>query len=146
MLYLCPVYRKIILQQNVILMTNGFNPNSASNTLDILDKEIPKLKDKIDSVQLCFTTDPFMLGYSEISEVSLKIIKKLNDNNIKCIILTKGLLPKNLSDFSPNNEYGITLVSLDEEYRKKMEPGASPYKDRIDSLQALNKAGCKNLG
>ena len=118
-------------------------PQLASNTLDILDKEIPKLKDKIDSVQLCFTTDPFMIGYSEISEVSLKIIEKLNENNIKCIILTKGLLPSTLSDYSPNNEYGITLVSLDEEYRIKMEPGASPYKDRIDSLRVLNRKGCK---
>ena len=35
-------------------------PCLVSNTLDLLDKEIPRLKDKIESVQLCFTTDPFI--------------------------------------------------------------------------------------
>ena len=33
-------------------------PYLASNTLALLDKEIPKLKNKIKMVQLCFTTDP----------------------------------------------------------------------------------------
>ena len=35
-------------------------PYLVSNTLELLDKEIPRLKDKIQSVQLCFSTDPFM--------------------------------------------------------------------------------------
>ena len=68
-------------------------PYLVSNTLEILDKEIPRLKSKIKSVQLCFTTDPFMYGYSEIEEMSLAAIKKLNDAGIKCTVLTKGLLP-----------------------------------------------------
>ena len=42
-------------------------PYLVENTLDLLDKEIPRLKNKIKSVQLCFTTDPFMYGYDEIS-------------------------------------------------------------------------------
>ena len=36
------------------------SPVLVSNTLELLDKEIPRLKSKIQSVQLCFTTDPFM--------------------------------------------------------------------------------------
>ena len=39
------------------------NPKLVENTLELLDTEIPKLKNKIRSVQLCFTTDPFMVGY-----------------------------------------------------------------------------------
>ena len=58
-------------------------PYLVSNTLEILDKEIPRLKDKIKSVQLCFTTDPFMVGYPEIEKMSLDVIKKLNDAGIK---------------------------------------------------------------
>ena len=118
-------------------------PKLAENTLEILDKEIPKLKDKIKSVHLCFTTDPFMYGYDEVSEMSIKIIKKLNANNIKCTVLTKGILPIDLSDFSKDNEYGITLISLDEAYREKMEPGAAPIKKRIQALKNLSKKGCK---
>ena len=46
-------------------------PKIVSNTLELLDKEIPRLKDKIKCVQLCFTTDPFMYGYDEIARLSL---------------------------------------------------------------------------
>ena len=118
-------------------------PKLVSNALELLDKEIPKFKDKIQSVQLCFTTDPFMYKYPEITEMSLKCIKKLNENDIKCTALTKGILPKELSNFSKNNEYGITLISLNEDFRKEMEPGSAPYKDRIDALRYLHNKGCK---
>ena len=52
-------------------------PRLVSNTLEILDREIPKLKEKIKSVQLCFTTDPFMYGYDEIKKMSLAAMRKL---------------------------------------------------------------------
>lgn len=118
-------------------------PKLVENTLELLDKEIPKLKDKIKSVQLCFTTDPFMTNYPEVSEMTLKAIKKLNNANIPCNVLTKGILPIELSNFSKKNEYGITLISLDENYRIKAEPNASPYQDRIKALKNLHELGCK---
>lgn len=118
-------------------------PYLVSNTLEILDKEIPRLKDKIKSVQLCFTTDPFMVGYPEIEKMSLDVIKKLNAAGIKCTVLTKGILPVSLAECSKENEYGITLISLDEEYRERMEPGSAPYKDRLKALKKLHDKGCK---
>ena len=118
-------------------------PKLAENALEILDKEIPKLKDKIESVQLCFSTDPFMYGYDEVSRMSIEIIKKLNGAGIKCTALTKGILPIELAQLSLENEYGITLVSLDEGFRNKMEPNTAPYKERIAALRALHDAGCK---
>ena len=72
-------------------------PKLVENSLEILDKEIPKLKDQIKSVQLCFTTDPFMYGYDEVSQMSISIIQKLNANTIKCTVLTKGVLPIELA-------------------------------------------------
>ena len=48
-----------------------------------------------------------------------------------------------LAQLSPENEYGITLVSLDEGFRKEMEPNTAPYRERIASLRALHDAGCK---
>lgn len=118
---------------------NWLEPRLVSNTLEILDKEIPKLKAKIKSVQLCFTTDPFMYGYNEISTMSLAAIKKLNDANIKCTVLTKGVLPIELAQYSHDNEYGITLISLNEKYRQKNEPGAASYVERLTSLKALHE-------
>lgn len=119
------------------------HPFLVSNTLELLDKEIPELKNKIQSVQLCFTTDPFMYGYPEIQKMSLAAIRRLNLDNIKCCVLTKGLLPMELMDLYAENEYGITLISLDEDYREKTEPGAAPYADRLASLKALHDVGCK---
>ena len=118
-------------------------PYLVSNTLEILDEEIPKLKDKIKSVHMCFTTDPFMVDYPEIKSMSLSVIKKLNDAGIKCTVLTKGLLPIELAKCSKDNEYGITLISLDEDYRKKMEPGSAKYEDRLKALKKLHEKGCK---
>lgn len=118
-------------------------PSLVSNTLELLDKEIPKLKNKIQSVHLCFTTDPFMYQYPEIQQMSLAAIKKLNENGIKCSILTKGILPIELAVLSKENEYGITLISTNETFIKRMEPGSAPIKMRIDALKQLHNAGCK---
>lgn len=119
------------------------HPYLVSNTLELLDKEIPRLKSRITSVQLCFSTDPFMYGYPEIEAMALKSIKKLNAAGIKCTALTKGILPASLAQLSPENEYGITLISLDEEYRKRMEPGAASYRERLVALRTLHDAGCQ---
>lgn len=117
-------------------------PVLVSNTLDLLDKEIPRFKNKIEHVQLCFTTDSFMYGYEDICEMSLKAIKRLNDDDIPCVVLSKGVLPLELAQLSEKNVYGITLVSLDESYRQEYEPGAAPYSERIAALKALHEAGC----
>ena len=84
-----------------------------------------------------------MVGYSEIEEMSLASIRKLNDAGIKCVVLTKGILPIQLADYSRENEYGITLISLNERYREEVEPGAAPYEDRLRALRALHDAGCQ---
>lgn len=118
-------------------------PKLVINTLDILEREIPKLRDKIASVQLCFMTDPFMYGYAEICNMSIAIINRLNAAGIKCTALTKGILPTQLETTSKCNEYGITLISLNESYRLDNEPGSAPYDLRIQSLKNLHEKGFK---
>lgn len=125
----------------VLSYEQWIKPCLVSNTLELLDKEIPRLKNKIQSVQLCFTTDPFMYGYDEIKKISIAAISKLNNAGIKCIVLTKGILPLELTTFSHDNVYGITLISLNEDYRKRMEPGSATYKDRLSALYKLHKKG-----
>jgi DNA repair photolyase len=80
-----------------------------------------------------------MHGYQEISDLSVRLITMLNDADIRCTALTKGMLPIELTSLSKKNEFGITLVSLNEYFRKKYEPGSAPYKDRINSLYNLHK-------
>jgi DNA repair photolyase len=87
-----------------------------------------------------------MYNQNQICDLSIKIINKLNTNNIRCTILTKGIFPKEIGDnngFSKNNEYGITLVSLNENFRKQFEPNTASFKDRIKSLEYLHEKGFK---
>ena len=84
-----------------------------------------------------------MNGYPEVGAMSIAAIRKLNNAGIRCTTLTKGILPLELAQLSPENEHGITLISLDESYREKMEPGAAPYADRLAALRALHDAGCR---
>lgn len=121
-------------------------PKIVSNALELLDKEIPKYKEKIKYVHLCFSTDPFMYNQPEVGELSLKIIDKLNQNRIRCTVLTKGFYPTELvsrNGLSINNEYGITLVSLEEYFRKEFEPNSASFRDRIKSLKHLHDKGFK---
>ena len=118
-------------------------PALVENTLEILDEEIPKFKSKIHMLHLCFTTDPFMYEYDEVGDMSLAAIKKLNAARIPCSVLTKGILPAEFANCSKENEYGITLVSLNEEFRRKMEPGSATFADRLAALRVLHDSGCK---
>ncbi|MEG6572119.1 radical SAM protein [[Clostridium] cellulosi] len=118
-------------------------PIIVENSVELLEREIPKLKDKIKSVHFSFTTDPFMYGYEEVAELTLKLINILNNANIKCTTLTKGILPIELAQLGKENEVGITLISLSEEYRKQYEPYSAPYNERINSLYELHKKGIK---
>lgn len=116
-------------------------PKLVSNSIELLNKELPKLKGKIKSVQLCFTTDPFMDDYPEVGEMTLKIINRINKDNVKCRILTKGTLPEYLQTTAKINEYGITLVSLDDSFKKKYEPLSTGYEERVNALKALHDKG-----
>lgn len=121
------------------------DPKLVINALDLLEQELPALKHRIGSVHLCFTTDPFMNNQPEVADLSLKIIEKLNRNDIKVTTLTKGTYPEEISrnGFSPFNEYGISLVCLDEAYRKEYEPFSATYEQRLESLKRLKQDGCK---
>lgn len=128
-------------------------PRIAVNAIDLLDKEIAKHKNEIEHfVHLCFMSDPFMYDCEteklvpEIKELTLRIIEKLNRAGIKTTTLTKGFYPDEVLDkkkFLKTNEYGITLVSLNENFKKAYEPFSAPYKARIGSLKKLAKAGLR---
>lgn len=139
----CYAYQMAKRFGNVRSYNEWIEPKIVSNALEILDKEIPKYIKDIKYVHLCFTTDPFMMGYPEVTQMSLSIIKKLNKHGIKVTTLTKGIVPEELESLSHNNEIGISLLSLNEDFRKKYEPNSSKYKDRINSLRKIHDAGIK---
>lgn len=118
-------------------------PEIVKNTMELLEKELPRFKNKIKLLHLCFTTDPFMYQHDEIAQLSLKILQRVNAEGVRCSVLTKGLLPNTLTELPLDNEYGITVVSLNNDFVNRYEPGAAPITDRTASLQALADAGKK---
>ena len=143
-----PCYAMMMAKRfgNIKTYQDWLCPILVENSLELLDKEIPKYKDDIDFVHLCFMTDPFMVGYPEIEDMTLRIIERLNQSNIRVTVLTKGLLPGKLVNrekYSDKNEYGITLVSLNEDFRKEFEPNTARYRRRLNALKKLHDAGLK---
>ena len=118
-------------------------PKVVENTMELLEKELPRFKNKIKLLHLCFTTDPFMYQHDEIAQLSLKVLQRANAEGVRCSVLTKGLLPYALTELPLDNEYGITVVSLNDDFVNQYEPGAAPITDRIASLQALADVGKK---
>jgi len=89
-----------------------------------------------------------MNGYPEVSEMSLKLITLINSHGIRCSVLTKGRLPAELSDrehFFADNLLGISLISLNEEFRKRWEPETVSFSERINALRSLHSRGCHTL-
>ncbi len=89
-----------------------------------------------------------MTGQPEVTDMSLKLIALLNAHGVACSILTKGVLPAVLADrnrFPCDNTCGISLISLDEKFRSRWEPGAAPYADRVAALKALHDNGLETL-
>ena len=147
----CYAYRDCRRYNQVKDRADWTNFKIVINALDILKKELPRWKDKIgkDFIHLCFTTDPFMYDkntnnlFTEVELLTLHIIKLINDHGLRAETLTKGFYPNGIIDFnlSTKNSYGITLSSLDEQFRLKYEGDSAPYKRRIDSLRMLHQYG-----
>ncbi|MCX6810503.1 MAG: radical SAM protein [Candidatus Berkelbacteria bacterium] len=143
-----PCYAFMIKKRCGVVKTyqEWIQPKIVENALELLDAELPKLKDKIKCVFLCFMTDPFMYKQPEITDLTLKILARLKQDDVKSTVISKGIYPKELLDksiYNENNDYGSTIVSLSEDYRKKFEPGSAPIKERIKALKRLHNAGLK---
>jgi len=140
-LYPCYAFQMAKRFGTVKTYQDWIEPKIVGNALEILNKEIPRYKKDIKSVQLSFTTDPFMMKYPEVTELSIKIINRLNSDNIKAVLLTKGVIPKECLTTKKYNEYGITVVSLDESFKNRYEPNSSTILNRIKSLKMMHDNG-----
>lgn len=118
-------------------------PQIVENAMELFERELPRFRDKIQMLHLCFTTDPFMVNHTEICQLSMELLRKANASGVKCSVLTKGILPPQLAELPLENEFGITVVSLSETFNQQYEPGAAPVKERIAALKYLSEHGCK---
>ena len=122
-------------------------PRLVVNAVELLERELGRRRERLDVVHLCLTTDPFMVGHPEVAALSLALVASLNAHGVRASVLTKGVLPAELAEvpLARGNTLGISLVSLDEGFRARFEPGAAPYRERIAALARLHAAGCRTL-
>ena len=124
-------------------------PKIVCNAVEILKKELRKYRPE--RVTLCLSTDPFMFDVKrgilipKVKELTLKIIAILNYHGIPVTTLTKGFYPDELINrkFLRQNKPGITLVSLNPDFKRMFEPYSAPYELRIESLRKMHNAGFK---
>lgn len=110
--------------------------NIVEETINQLEKEV--IKDKL--IHLCFTCDPYPLGYD--NKVTRDIIKaiKMSGNHVQ--ILTKNAKDiKRDFDLFDENDWIGTTISCDNISAQKFEPLASIPTERIKMLKIA-----KNLG
>jgi DNA repair photolyase len=117
------------------------SPRLVSNALRLAQKELPRLRGKARSVHLSFATDAFMYGHPEVTGLTLQLMRLINAYDIPVHVLTKGIIPGEALELSPLNQFGITLVSIDEHFRLRYEPGAAPYPERIAGLRRAHERG-----
>lgn len=115
-----------------------------------VDGELSRKRVKPDRIHLCFMSDPYMWDagsgapVAEVADTTTRMIEVINSHGIPVTVLTKGVYPElDLSTLHPDNQYGITVVSLNEEYRLEWEPGSAATIDRIASLKRLSDQGAR---
>jgi DNA repair photolyase len=146
--YPCYAYMMARSYGRAASMEEWRRPRLVANARELLERELSRARQKPDSVSFCLTTDPFMVGYPEVAAMSLDLIAICNAHGVACSVLTKGVLPIELADrgrFPSDNVFGSSLVSLNEGFRARWEPGAAPYAERVAALRALHDAGCRTL-
>ena len=115
-----------------------------------VDLQLSRKRTKPDRIHLSFMTDPFMWDYRtgeivpQIAEVTIALIKVINKHGIPVTVLTKGIYPDlDVGSMHEDNQYGITVVSLNDKFHESWESKSPAARDRIPALIRLAEKGAK---
>jgi DNA repair photolyase len=118
------------------------------NLAERLGRELDRRRTPVDRIHLSFITDPFMWDAEtgqpvpEFTDATLDAVRAINDRGIPVTLLTKGIYPEiDARQLHADNHYGITVVSLSEDFRQEWEPGAPPVASRIEGLRSIAEQG-----
>lgn len=114
------------------------------HVINKLKYDLREFGEDVDWVYLSFSTDPYQNNNDQMFEdITLDILEVLKDEGKNIITLTKGVINEFHSyDLYPD-WYGITLVSLAEEFRLKYEIDTKPFEERIKALENAHNNGIK---
>lgn len=113
-----------------------------------MDLEKIKMREGFDprTFYMSFISDPYMYGRPDIQDVTNIVLDRVRqfDNRIKIITLTKGFLSSKIH-YPPiiPDWYGISLVSMDEKFRREYEPGAAKFNERLAGAREMAENGSK---
>ena len=139
-------------------MEDWCKPKLVINAPELLKKELIVRDESIyrndETIQLCFTTDPFMVGYPEVQDMSIELLKEITDHHVTARVLTKGVYPDPDEADMPRfayhplktrrHEYGITVThdpNCHVHPRGIDGDGTATTAARIASLKRLHDAG-----
>ena len=118
------------------------NSNSKENVIERLEKDIKKLQSngaKVNDVFLGSITDSYQPLEREL-KLTRQVVQVLKEHEMPFTILTKSDLVLRDIDLFKNYKWcrvGVTIVSLDESFRKELEQFSSSIVSRIAALKAL---------
>ncbi|MDR2808800.1 MAG: radical SAM protein [Spirochaetaceae bacterium] len=115
---------------------------------DFLDVKIYNKKMKLDTLNgrkvLFSTVTDAYNNYEQKYQVTRKLLEQFINTNIKISILTKSdLVLRDIDIFKqiPGITVGISLNTLDDTIRKKLEPRASSIEKRLNAIKTLYTEG-----
>jgi len=132
---------------NIIPYNKWINATPRLDTPNLLTKQLKGMrdatKDSIKDIFICSACDPYQ-PLESIFEITKDVIKLLIEYDLPFTILTKnaGVL-RDIGLFKGYKKcrVGLTIITMDDNFRKVLEPDASPIQDRIDALEKLKSAG-----
>jgi DNA repair photolyase len=137
----CPQVLKVTKEQ-------FFRPSELKDRiLERFEKDIVAIDKRNDfnpkALYMSFVGDPFTNGRADIQDMTTLIMKKALLNNLEICTLTKGAYLVDKIHYEPvyPNWYGISVVSLDEEFRKAHEPGTEKFSRRTMIAGEMFNAG-----
>lgn len=115
------------------------------NIAEVLEKELKSNKYKNSNIYIGTVTDPYQQS-EEKYKLTRKILEKLIDYSTKISILTKSdlvLRDLDLIKKFKNIDVNFTFNTLNENFRKHVEPNSSTVEERLNAMKKLSSEGVK---
>ena len=131
----------------VIQYEDWINAAPRTDTPELLRKQLKGMRqvtrDKIKDIFICSACDAYQPKELKCG-ITREVIDILMANDLPFTVLTKSI--NVLRDIDLLKEYdkcrvGFTIITLDDDFRKALEPNASPIEERCRALEILKAEG-----
>lgn len=117
------------------------NPDYNGEVLTLKLEKFLERKEVPPSVYMCYSSDP--LGNEDVKESSKIVLKKLLENNVNVLFITKGIFDDSILDIVKERpdlmNIQIDVSNYDNFRNNKIEPGAPSYTQRVNNIEKLTK-------